>query len=161
MVKIAQDWGSERVTWLTLTLANQLLGADTPAHIFDQLLPTSVEPWIIEEAKAQFLGHKVRRTPMTPDLADFATENKLINRFKIALSRVFLPKLTLARLYNVPPTSFRIYGCYFKRFFTLIRNYGKSVSQLIRKDQSVEFEIEKENNIIRLKKGLGKISADN
>jgi len=93
---------------------------------------------------------------MTPDLADFATENKLINRFKIALSRVFLPKQTLARLNDVPPASFRILGCYFRRFVELTRTYGRTVRRIQTGDNQIQSDVENEKKVEELRAWLGK-----
>jgi len=155
LVKIAQDWGSERVTWLTLTLVGKLLGAEIPPYVINILQPDSVEPWIWQAAKTQLLDPKSRRIPMTPDLADLAVKKCLLSRFRLIISRVFIPRQTLARLYGVPPTSIHIYGCYFKRFCELVRMYGGVVRRIQEKGKGIQVAVENENMMGELKAWLG------
>jgi len=156
LIEIANQWGSTRVTWLTLTLAQDLLGAVVPKHILKQLEPKNAEPWVIEEAKSQLLNTRKRTGPMTPDLAELAEQKGVISRFRLILSRVFLPKQTLARLYGVPPTSIRIYGCYIKRLFELIRHYRSSVSGILRNSEEVLRNADNQRKLTTLKSWLGK-----
>jgi len=93
---------------------------------------------------------------MTPDLAELATKKRLFSKIKLILSRVFLPKQTLARLYGVPPKSIRIYGCYFKRFWQLVRRYGDSVKRITKKDQRVLSSAENEQAVSRLRQWMVK-----
>jgi hypothetical protein len=46
----ALDWKVQRCTWLTLTLANYLLGADVPAHVVTALAPESVDSAVVDSA---------------------------------------------------------------------------------------------------------------
>jgi hypothetical protein len=50
---------------------------------------------------------------------------------------VFLPRLTLARIYDVPPNSVRIVGCYFRRLRDLVRQYGKTLGKISVGDNSL------------------------
>ncbi|MEA3326296.1 MAG: nucleotidyltransferase family protein [Chloroflexota bacterium] len=154
--KITQEWGSGKVTWLTLTLAQDLLGAQIPPKILAHLQPKHIDPWVLKEAKAQLLHWGVRTVAMTPDLAELASEKKLIRQIKLILSRVFLPKQTLARLYGVPPRSVRIYGCYFLRFSELVRRYGGAVRRIAKKDHRVLSGTENEQTVARLRQWMVK-----
>ena len=154
--KITHEWGSERVTWLTLTLAQDLLGAQIPPMILEYLQPKEAAPWVLAKAKAQLLEQDVRKAVVTPDLAKFATKEGLISRIKLFLSRLFLPKQTLARLYGVSPKSIKIYGCYFKRLIYLIIHYGDSLKRVAKKDPQMRLVVENEITIERLKKWMVK-----
>lgn len=46
VIHTAQDWGAQRVTWLALKLAAELLGAEVPGPVFSQLIPGTVDPAI-------------------------------------------------------------------------------------------------------------------
>ena len=153
---IAQAWGVERVTWMTLRLAQDLLGAEVPPAILMALKPATLEPWMLAEARADLLNRSSRPEPMTPDLAKLAAEQGLWRRLKILFSRVFLSKQTLARLYNVPPTSRRIYACYLRRFLDLLRQYGDTLKRSVKRNQALQSAAEKEISRQRLKAWLGK-----
>ena len=156
LVGISKTWGSERVTWLSLMLTQDLLEAQIPPMILENLKPKEVAPWVLVEAKAQLLEQDVRKAVVTPDLANFATKEGLISRFKLLLSRLFLPKQTLARLYGVSPKSIQIYGCYFKRLIYLIIHYGDSLKRVAKKDPQMRLVVENEIIIERLKKWMVK-----
>lgn len=134
MVSIARKWGVDRVVWLTLSLAQDLLYAEIPWQVLSDLQPTEIEPWVLPSAQEILLGKQPGRLPMTPDLAALALEKGFFERVRLMFSRVFLPKLTLARLYGVPPTSLRIYGCYFRRIRELLSFYGPSVKRVLKKE---------------------------
>ncbi len=153
--QIAEDWGAERVTWMALDLAEALFGAPVPKAFMDALQPGSLEPWMIAQARSLLMSTAAPKAPMTPDLAGLAGEKGIIKRFKRLFSRVFIPRSRLARLYNVPPDSIRIYGCYFKRFFELKRQYGSSVRRLFKKDSQLQTSAEKERHKQHLKAWLG------
>ena len=93
---------------------------------------------------------------MTPDLAVLTTEKSVLRLIRWILSRVLLPRQTLARLYGVPPKSIRIYGCYFKRFWQLVRRYGDSVKRMTKKDQKVLSSAENEQAVGRLRQWMVK-----
>jgi len=156
LVEISKTWGSERVTWLSLMLTEDLLGAQIPPMILEYLQPKEAVPWVLAKAKAQLLQQYVREAVMTPDLAEFATKEGLVSRIKLLLSRVFLPKQTLSRLYGVSPKSIQIYGCYFKRLIYLIIHYGDSLKRVAKKDPQMRLVVENEITIERLKKWMVK-----
>jgi hypothetical protein len=153
--QIAADWGAERVTWMALHLAEALLGAPVPKPFMEALQPKALEPWMIDEARSLLMGVSASKAPMTPDLADLAGDQGILKRFKRILSRVFIPRNRLARLYNVPPNSIRIYGCYFKRFFDLRQQYGGAVKRILAEDQGVQTSVEEERDKQRFKAWLG------
>jgi len=153
--QIAEDWGAERVTWMALDLAEAMLGAPVPKAFMEALQPGSLEPWMIDEARELLMGAGAAHAPMTPDLADLAGEKRIMKRIKRLFSRVFIPRSRLARLYNVPPNSIRIYGCYFKRFFDLKKQYGGSVKRIFSEDGGMQRSAEKERHKQRLKAWLG------
>ncbi len=156
LVEISKTWGSERVTWLSLMLTEDLLGAQIPPMILEYLQPKEAAPWVLAKAKAQLLEQDVRKAVVTPDLAKFATKEGLVSRIKLLLSRLFLPKQTLARLYGVSPKSIKIYGCYFKRLIYLIIHYGDSLKRVAKKDPQMRLVVENEITIERLKKWMVK-----
>jgi hypothetical protein len=72
-------------------------------------------------------------------------------------SRVFIPKQTLARLYNVSPKSLKIVWCYFRRFADLVRQYGPTLKHVMRKEQAVMAGVTAEESTERLRAWMGKM----
>ncbi len=138
LVHIAQSWGAERVTALTLKLAETQLQVPIPAEVIPALLPEEIEPGILENARRQLLERVWFDDHFTPDLVELSAQNSLLSKIKIGVQRVFIPRLALARIYNVPPNSPRILGLYWVRLNYLIRNYGKTVVRLQRGEEGTE-----------------------
>lgn len=146
----AREWGVERVIWLTLMMAKELLGLEIPLQVFTQLVPYDVDPVILEEAVKQLLGGKGQTDNLTPDLAQLGTTTGTFGKLRLVMSRVFLPKQTMARLFNVSPGSLAIYGCYVKRLVILIRQYGPTIRRMIVREKAVTAGVSDEQAIVRL-----------
>ena len=156
LVEIAHTLGATRVLRLTLTLAEELLGAPIPSEIWAQVRSETFEPWVIEEARRQLLNREHATAAITPDLAKFAQEGGIFTRIQHIWQRIFLPKVTLARLYNVPPTSLRIYACYFRRLGDLIKAYAPTVKRILKADKAVFEDVKKEQSNKDLKNWMVK-----
>lgn len=132
LVEIAKSWGSERVTALTLKLVETQLNVPIPPEVLASLLPEGIDPDLLEKARLQLFDRLRLNDHFTPDLLELSAQNNLISKVKIGLRRVFIPRLALARTYNVPPNSPKIVYFYWIRVKYLLRNYGKTVLSLQR-----------------------------
>ena len=130
LVQIANTWGAERVTALTLKLLESHLNAAIPQEVYPALMPEGIESALLEQARRQLLERERFADRFTPVLLELSANKGLFSKIKIGLQRVFLPRLTLARLYNVPPDSPKIAGLYFVRLKYLVRNYGRTLLRL-------------------------------
>jgi hypothetical protein len=138
LVEIAKSWGSERVTALTLKLVETQLNVPIPPEVLASLLPEGIDPDLLENARRQLLERVRFNDPFTPDLVEFSGQSSLIAKIKIGLQRVFIPRLALARIYNVPPNSPKVIGYYWVRLKYLVRSYGKTLLRLQRGEKSTE-----------------------
>lgn len=136
IVDISRTWGVERVVLLALSLSKDLLTADIPAQLLNDLKPLDVDPWVLRQSRSIIMDENSSGI-MTPDLADFANKPRLFHRIKLIIERIFVPKRTLARLYGVPPKSIRIYFCYIRRFTELIQMYGQTVKKILEKESNI------------------------
>lgn len=155
VISTARQWGAERVVWLVLKLTEQLLGTEIPQDVYPRLVMEAIPQDVLGEAKAQLLAGEGQAIQMTPDLAKLATTRGIGSKLKVMLSRVFIPRRVLARLYNMSPKSLRIVGCYFKRFADLMRQYGPSLKHVLHKDQDVMAGVADEESAERLKGWMG------
>ena len=138
LIRIAQSWGAERVTALTLKLVETELGIPIPVDIFTALVPEGIEPGLLEYARLQLLDRVWFEDQFTPDLVEMSAKKGLLAKVKIGLQRVFIPRLALARIYNVSPTSPKILWFYVERLNYLVRSYGKTVLRLQRGEKGTE-----------------------
>ncbi len=143
LIAISQSWSSQKVTALTLSLVETQLNLAIPEEVYSALLPEGLEQNIFDNARDHLFDRSNYRIPMTPDLVKMERHQNLCSRFKIAWNRLFLPRLIIARLYNVPPNSIKILGCYWKRFVYLVTNYGKTLSGFGTREKNVETALQK------------------
>ena len=158
LITIARQWGVERVVWLVFKLAGELLGAEVPQDVYEQLVVGNVPPDILSGARLQLLAGEGQPVQMTPDLAKLARSKGFLARLKVMLSRVFIPRQSLARLYNVSPRSLKIVGCYFRRTRDLWRNYRGAVRQVLVGDEATMAGAVGEERIEHLRSWMGKSS---
>ena len=134
LVNIAKSWGAERVAWISFKLLEDLLGLKLPTYIFDKLLLEQVPPEILRIAKAQCVSEDQRSIKLTPDLIDLANKRGLIAKVKLIQSRIFIPKPALARVYQIPANSPKLYVYYGKRLIDLIKFYSRSAWRMLTQD---------------------------
>ena len=138
LVLIAQSWGAERVAALSLQLVETQLNVPIPASVIPSLLPEGIERSLLENARLQLLEHVWFEDHFTPDMVELSAKRGLIAKLRIGLQRVFIPRLALARIYNVSPTSPIILWFYVERLNYLVRSYGKTVLRLQRGEKGTE-----------------------
>jgi len=138
LARIAKSWGSERVTALTLKLAETQLNVPVPAQIYTDLVPEGLEDALLESARIQLLERVQFSDHFTPDLVNLSEADGLFLKIKIGLQRVFIPRLALARVYNVSPNSPKIIWYYFVRLKYLIKHYGKTLVRVQRGSEETE-----------------------
>ncbi len=143
LTRIAKSWGAERVTALSLKLAETQLKVPVPPGVFFSLAPGGIEPSMLEGARALLLERVTMEHRLTPDLVNLQASRSIFTKMKIGLQRVFIPRLALARIYNVAPDSPRVLGLYWKRLKYLIRNYGDTLKKLSRDKEAAMPFIEK------------------
>lgn len=136
LVRIANSWGAQRVTALTLKLVETLLKVAVPVEVGTWLLPEGFPPSLLEQARNQLMNHQKFEDQLTPGLVELNATKSIGEKIKIGLQRVFIPRLALARIYNIPPNSPRILGFYGLRLKYLIRNYGRTMHKLQRGENS-------------------------
>lgn len=130
LADIAKTWGAGRVTALTLQLVETQLNVPIPAEVYQSLLPGGVAPDILSQARAQLLEQKLTEDNFTPDLVELAAERGFFSKLKRGWQRVFIPRMAIARIYNVPPNSPKVVCYYFTRMRYLLKTYGKTLLRL-------------------------------
>jgi len=156
LIATAREWGAERVVWLVLKLAKELLGAEAPGDVYGWLIQETVPEALLAEARVQLLVRDSQVVQMTPDLAKLASSRGLLARSKVLLSRVLIPRAALARLYNVPPRSLRIIGCYFRRARDLWQSYRGAIKQVLSQDKAAMAGVAGEKSTEHLRTWMAK-----
>ena len=138
LVETARSWGAEKVTTLTLKLVESQLEVPIPAEVFTSLLPAGIAPELLENARSLLFERGQTLANLTPDLVEMSASRNLITKVKIGLQRVFIPRLALARIYNLEPNSLKIHGFYWVRLVDLFRSYGSTILNLQQGDEATE-----------------------
>ena len=140
----ASQWGVERVAGLVLKLAKDLLGANIDEASINQMLVENIPDQLLVDARTLLLQAGEQRVGMTPDLARLGQDSNIFRKAKIIGERVFIPRQSLARLYNISPRSPLIFVYYLKRFLDLRRTYGHNVGKFFLPRQEIQQKIEGE-----------------
>ena len=138
LVEIARSWGAEKVTALTLKLVESQLNVPIPSEVLSALVQEGIEEDLLENARRHLLERVWFDDHFTPDLVEMAASKNLFAKIKIGLQRIFIPRIALARIYNVPPNSPRIIGLYWARLNYLMSSYGKTIVRLERGEAGTE-----------------------
>ena len=136
LVQVSKTWGSERVTTLTLKLVEMLLKVPISAEVYASLLPEGIDPGLLEQARGQLLDRERFEDRLTPDLVEMNATKNILKKLKIGLQRMFIPRIALARIYNISPNSIKIVGFYWERLKYLVRNYGSTLLLLLKQKEA-------------------------
>jgi len=151
LISTAKEWKAERVVWLTLHLLDQITGVKAPEDVMTHLQPTNLNKQLLDTVLIQLLATETDFGYLTPDMVAFANEPGTGGKLKRIFQRVFIPRRTMARLYNRNPNSPIIYLYYFVRFYGLYRIYASPAWRLLRggKPKQTSFQLEQDSMSLR------------
>lgn len=129
LAQISRDWNAEKTVWLTFRLAKEFLNLAIPDELLARLEPQD-GPIIFEKAAESIRNLRPFERLLSPDLIEFMDTQSSIDKLKRIFRRIFLPKETMARLYNVSPSSLKIYTTYFRRVKDLKQQYLGTVEEM-------------------------------
>jgi len=152
----AKEWHAERVVALTFHLLEDLLEVEIPSYVYMELLQKPIPGEILDQSKMIIMKKTNAMGSVTPDQARFSEDSGLWARVKLVLSRIFLPKITIARLYAIKPDSIKIYYYYLVRFYELMRQYFRSTWRILFKDETVVEDLAMTQSIVDLREWLGR-----
>ncbi len=146
----AQQWGMGNCVYLTLYLARELLQADVPNEVLNELAPGDLKPQFVTWAKEQIFmvpGKSQENLPEIHNLARVREAEKVWDKIVTLLKIVFPAKKIMAGIYPVAFSSWRIYLYYPVRWKDLFFKYGRVVWQLWRRDERVVIVTERESRV--------------
>jgi len=133
----ANEWRVARIVAMTFRLLEDLLGCAVPQVLYAQLHTDPISRSMLNLAKEQIFPSEEPLQNITPDLAHLSTTRGPLNKAKLVLKRIFIPKNIMARSYNLHPDSIRVYLYYPVRFYQLFRSYGHTAWQILTRRKSV------------------------
>jgi len=123
------DMGWQRGVYLALRLAGELAGAEVPVDILERMQPADLTETVLEAARVQIFTDKSFAVSIPAPFAELLESGRLRDRIRIFWQRVFLPRAIIASQYSVPINSARIYLCYPRRFFDVLRRHGRTLKK--------------------------------
>jgi hypothetical protein len=121
----------ERCVFLSLHLAQLLVGAKIPPGVLDQLKPvdydSQIEIWAIE----QIFPNAVQQKYVPIKVAKTLKQRSFKDRFTVFSSSVFPSRSYMSTRYPVQPNSVKLFFYYPQRWFYLVTRYGHSIWKLI------------------------------
>lgn len=140
-----QGW--QRGVYLALRLAVELAGAAVPIDILERLQPADMSGRILETARSQIFTEKYFATSITTSFAKLLTSKRFSDKIRIIWQRIFLPKAAISAQYSVPMDSVKIYGCYPRRLYDLLRRHGRTLKKYRQNDAPLKNLVERKNLI--------------
>ncbi len=158
LLATAQQWGVQRVAWLTFQLLEAITRVSAPKEVMTALLPEGADSSAASAALEQAGSLAEAWASLTPDLAAFSAAD-FFGKIKLLIQRVFIPPGVLAREYNINPASPLIMVYYLTRLRDLWRRYARSGWRMVAGEEAAlaGADFEQQNNRLReWMKGAGK-----
>lgn len=153
VVETARDWKAEKSLWISLKLAEKYLSVALPKDAMLSIEPKNGAEMLF---RASLLTETLRpgQTVLSPDLIELSKEKNFVSRSKRILKRIFIPKMQLARLYNIDPKSLGIYPAYIRRIMDLLKQYRKTYKKIDAQSDEISNEVNVYEEQIALHKWL-------
>lgn len=128
LVKRSQimNWG--KGVYLALLLATDLAGARIPADVLNAMKPADMSDTIFRTARRQILTDKKTANDVPVAFANIL-EASITEKARIILQRIFLGREKISLMYGVPPESPKIYLCYIRRLFDMVRRHKEMLKR--------------------------------
>lgn len=147
LVERAAEFGWQRGVYLALHLARELLGAAVPEAVLGQLRPAEPPPALLATARAQLFSDYGLAPAVSLPVAELLRSTSWRARWRIFWQRVFVSRASLALSYAVPPTSWRIYICYPRRVWDLLRRHHHRLRDYRDEDHGLRTVVERTSAI--------------
>jgi hypothetical protein len=155
--RLIREWGIGKSVFLTLHLARELMGAQVPEGVMDELRPVDFDERFVALAKDQIFGRKVRTgqpLSMWPAVAQFWGAGRLRDKVKLFWKGLFLPRESMARLYPATAGSWKMNFYYAVRLRDLLRTYGRDAIRWLRRDKDMQAVAQEGRDLTTLKEWL-------
>ena len=131
----ARQWGVSKYVYLTLHLAQDLLGAAVPTHAITSLRPDGFDPRLMAWAKAELLTDRSAAVPVPPTLAQMRGDMRIRAKLWLMMKSVLPSAKAMRRMYPACASSRLGYLYYPLRWVDLLWRYGWSACRLAARDR--------------------------
>jgi hypothetical protein len=146
----ANQRGWRRGVYLAFVLANELAGAGVQDQVLEGLRPVDMTEQEVDMVRRQTFTdkHEVNAIPL--HFAELLQSPTWAEKARIFWQRIFLPREFLAANYGVPTDSWKIYPCYPRRVFDLLRRHFGRFRRYQAGDEQFMGVVERRRNIAQL-----------
>ncbi len=126
LLALACGWGAQRHLYLTLRVADELLGPSVPSSLLDVLRPQGFDEALTAAACERILSlaPPTAEGQLVQSAAHFLRASSVRERFGWLWQNLCLPREQMARLYRLPAESKWVWGCYGLRPLHLAGSYA-------------------------------------
>jgi hypothetical protein len=135
----AQHWGVRNAVYLTLRIANELIGAGVPDRALQTIAPPQFDPTLLDWAKEQIFTRSMEfadSLSVSPRLARFWGSGWSKSNMTYLFHLAFPPREDIARMYGLPSTSLRFCHYYLVFWKSLLIHRGGVIWRLVRRDKT-------------------------
>jgi hypothetical protein len=140
-------WGWQRGVYLALLLARELAGADIPVNILERLRPEDMTEAVLETVRTQIFTDKRLAVSIPVPFAELLQSRQPWDKILLFWQRIFLPKAIISSNYSVPMDSWKIYGCYPRRFIDVLRRHRHTLKKYRQNDAPMKSLVERKSTI--------------
>ncbi len=145
LVRRVRQWGVGNAVYLTLHFAKSLLSADVPETLLNELRPKNCTESVAEAETLIFSGPDFdRRLFSNQQACKLFASRSAEETARVFLQRIFLPRETMAQLYDLPIDSLRIPLYYPVRLKDLLVRHTRTVWRIWRRDKETAHHFQQE-----------------
>jgi len=149
--------GINNAVYLTLQLARELLGAAVPVEFLAAIKPDDFDGRFIAMARERIFESEERSVDglsLAPNVAQLFGSQRLLDKAKLFLNRVFPCREEMTRMYPASVDSLRIYLYYPARMWELLLRHGRQVLRLLPQEEGMRGLLKQEEKITPLREWL-------
>jgi hypothetical protein len=139
----AREWRVEKYVYLTLQLANELLGAAVPEEVLADLRPNGFDQKVMSLARTEILG---QAASVSAPFARMCGASRGREKVGLLVDAMFPSRKVLGRIYPTSRRAPSLYPYYLLlRWRDLVERYGMIAWRVIRRDEKAKALIRREH----------------
>jgi len=143
----SKRWGWSRGSYMALLLTKELLGAPVPDGVLARLESADITADIVNAAVSQALSDSRLAFTVPQPFADLIGRESLLEKLRIFLRRIFLPRRIMAMMYPPDHDSWKIYCYYPRRVVNVLRRHARTFRKINQGDPELVHLAERKRRI--------------
>jgi hypothetical protein len=133
----ARQWQWDRGVYLAFRLAKESVGAAVPEDVLQCLRPADFNESLLVMAQTHTYTHQKITRVVSPRLAQLWHASNPIDKVLEFLRAIFLPKIVIASMYRISPSSLLLYLYYAIRLRDVLLKYWRVALGLYQGDSTL------------------------